>query len=171
MLTLLAKLLKALNGEGSPAQVSAGFTFGMMVGLVPLWSFSNLFILFLVCILRVNVTGFLLFFGVFSGFAYLVDPMMEQLGASLLQSLALVGFWSQLYGSELMRLTHFNNTLVLGAMVISYVLAVPFYFGSNFLVSKYRDHVLSWVRKSKLMTLLKASKFYRIYQGLYGGAA
>jgi len=169
MLTLLAKLLKALNAEGNPAQVSLGFTIGMIVGLTPLFSLSNLLLLFIVCIFRINFTAFLLSVALFSGIAYLLDPVMEQLGYAMLMAPALQELWSTFYSNDLMRLAHFNNTLVLGGLVSGLVAAIPFFLLVNTLVKKYRQHVLAWVAKTRLMKFLKATKFYQLYDKLSGG--
>jgi len=169
MLSLLAKLLKALNAEGSPAQVSIGFTLGMIVGLTPLWSLSNLLLLFIVCAFRINFTAFMLSAIVFSGLAFLLDPVMEQFGMIMLTAPALQEIWGIFYANDLMRLARFNNTLVLGGLISGLVIAIPFFFLANYLIKKYRQHLLAWVAKSRIMKLLKASKFYQIYSKLSGG--
>ena len=66
MLDMLAKLLKALNAEGSPTQISLGFAAGLIVGLTPLWSLHNVLLVFLVFLLRINLSAFFLSFAVFS---------------------------------------------------------------------------------------------------------
>ena len=169
MLDMLAKLLKALNAEGSPTQISLGFAAGLIVGLTPLWSLHNLLVVFLVFLIRINLSAFLLSFAVFSGIAYAVDPVTDKIGEALLTSPALNGFWTTLYNQDIWRLAHFNNTLTLGSLVSAIVIAIPMVFVSNFLVKNYREHVLAWVRKTKVMQLLKANRFYRIYASVAGG--
>lgn len=71
----LAKFLRVLNSETDPAQISLAFCFSMVAGLTPLFSLHNLPILFLVLVLRVNLSAFLLGFAFFSGIAYLLDPL------------------------------------------------------------------------------------------------
>jgi uncharacterized protein (TIGR03546 family) len=165
MLDLLAKLLRALNAEGSPTQISLGFAAGLIVGLTPLWSLHNLLLVFLVFLLRINLSAFFLSFAIFSGIAYLADPAMDKIGEALLTSSALTGLWTGMYNQDIWRLAHFNNTLTLGSLVG----AVPLVFVSNFLVKKYRVHVLAWIRKTKVMQMLKASRLFRIYDALPGG--
>jgi len=169
MLDMLAKLLKALNAEGNPTQISLGFAAGMIVGLTPVWSLHNLLLVFLVFLLRINLSAFFLSFAVFSGIAYLVDPIMDKIGEALLTSPALNDLWTSLYHQDIWRLAHFNNTLTLGSLISAVAIAIPLVFVSNFLVINYRSHVLSWVRKSRVMQLLKASRFYRVYDSLSGG--
>lgn len=170
MLELLAKLLKVLNAEVSPWQISLGFVFGMIMGLTPLWSLNNLLLLLLLLCLRVNLSAFLLALALFSGIGYLFDPLMESLGATLLSSPGLIELWSVLYQSDIWRLLHFNNTLTLGSSLLALGLAAPLLLTSNLIIRKYRQHILAWVRKSKLMAFLKATKFYDIYSKFSGSA-
>jgi uncharacterized protein (TIGR03546 family) len=163
---MLAKLLKALNSEASPSQISLAFVLGMILGFTPLWSAHNILVVFLALVLRINLTGFILAWGVFSGFAYLLDPAFIALGENLLTNVDLKDLWSSMYVSDVWRVSRFNNTLVLGSLVISIGLAIPAFFIFNFLIKQYRDKIFDWVQKSKLMQMLKANKLYRIYSSL-----
>ena len=166
MLTMIAKLLKALNSEASPSQISLAFVLGMILGLTPLWSMHNILVVSLALVLRINLTGFLLSWGVFSGFAYLLDPAFVALGENLLTNTDLKATWSSLYVSDVWRVTRFNNTLVLGSLLVSLGLAIPAFFIFNFLIRQYRDKIFAWVQKSKLMHMLKANKLYKLYSSL-----
>jgi len=168
MLRQLAKLLKALNAETSPWQISLAFVLGMIMGFTPLASFHNLLVLLLAFVLRINFSAFILGFASFTGIAYLLDPLFIRLGEALLLNPALQGMWTVLYESDLWRLTHFNNTLTLGSLIVSLLLALPLFFLSRWLILEYREHVLSWVQKTRLMQVLKTSHFYRLYRGLSG---
>jgi uncharacterized protein (TIGR03546 family) len=169
MLDMIAKLLKVLNAEVNPMQISLGFAAGLIIGLTPLWSLHNLLLVFLVFIFRVNLSSFFLSWAVFSGIAYLTDPVMDQVGATMLASTSMQEVWTSLYNQQIWRLTHFNNTLTLGSLVISVIVALPMVFMSNFLIKKYRTHVLAWVRKSKIVQFLKANRLYRVYNAISGG--
>lgn len=173
MLSQLAKLLKALNAETSPWQLSLAFVLGMIMGFTPLVSLHNLLILLLAFILRINFSGFLLSFGLFTGFAYLLDPLFIRIGESLLLDPSLKGFWTGLYNNDIWRVTHFNNTLTLGSLVASLLFSLPLFFLSRWLIIKYRAHILTWVRQTKLVQVIKASEFFRVYQSLsnLGGLA
>ncbi len=172
MLRLIARFLRVLNSETNPGQISLGFCFAMVAGLTPLMSLHNLVVLLLILILRVNLSAFLLGLGVFSGVAYLLDPLFHWYGLHILTALSLEGLWTSLYNSTLWRLARFNNTIVMGSMVFSLALFVPLYFLSNALIRRYRAHVLAWIQKTRLMQIFKASKVYQLYQSLphFGGA-
>lgn len=169
MLDMFAKLLKVLNAEGSPTQISLGFAAGLIIGLTPLWSLHNFFLAFLVFLFRVNLSAFFLSWTIFSGIAYLADPAMNQVGAAMLAAASLQELWTNLYNQPIWRLAHFNNTLTLGSLVISTVIALPMILISNFLIKNYRLHILSWVRKTRIAQLLKANRLFRAYNALSGG--
>jgi len=172
MLRLIARLLRVLNSETNPGQISLGFCFAMVAGLTPLMSLHNLVVLLLILILRVNLSAFLLGLGVFSGMAYLLDPLFHWSGWHILTAPSLEGLWTSRYNSTLWRLAQFNNTIVMGSMAFSLALFVPLYFLSNALIRRYRAHVLAWIQKTRLMQIFKASKVYQLYQSLphFGGA-
>ena len=166
MIKLLAKLLRVLNSETDPGQISLGLCFAMIAGLTPLLSLHNLVVLLLVCILRVNVAAFLLGLGVFAGMAFLLDPLFHLIGLAVLTAPALEGLWTSLYQSVWWRLEYFNNSIVMGSLVFSIGLFFPVLLVSNLLIRRYRHHVLAWVQKTKIMQMLKASKLYETYETL-----
>ena len=166
MLTALAKLLKALNSDASPSQISMAFVLGMILGFTPLWSAHNIIVLLLALGLRINLTAFILASGTFAGIAYAIDPWFIQAGEYVLALPSMNALWSQMYLSEAWRVTHFNHTLTMGSLVVSVAAALPFFFLSNYLVNQYRDKLFALVEKSKLVQMLKASKLYKVYQAL-----
>jgi uncharacterized protein (TIGR03546 family) len=171
MLTIVAKIFKTLNSETEPFQISLALCLAMIAGLTPLWNLHNLIVLLLVLILRVNLTTFILAWLGFSGIAYLLDPVLHAFGFHILTADALRGVWTSLYNSTLWRLSNYNNTLLMGSLIMSLGLFVPLFFLSNIFIRKYREHILAWVMKSRIVQALKASKFYGIYQSVsdWGG--
>jgi len=169
MLNLIAKLLKMLNSETQPSQISAGFCFAMIVGLTPLLSLHNLIVVFFLLMLRVNLSAFLLGWGLFSGVAYLADPVFHNIGYKVLTMQALTGLWTTLYNITLFRLSGFNNSVLMGSLVVSIILFLPLLITLNFIIKKYRDHILAWIRKTKIAEILKSGKFFSIYQSLTDG--
>ena len=163
MLSLLFKLLAALNSQTAPYQLSLGFCFGMILGFTPFLSMHNLAVLLLVLSLRVNISAAMLAWGLFEGIAYLLDQQFLQMGEYLLALPAMQEQWTLMYNNDFWRLTHFNNTMTLGSLVISLVAFIPLFFIFNLLIKRYRKHVLSWVLKSKLMQILQSKKLYAAY--------
>ena len=56
----------------------------------------------------------------------------------------------------------------MGGLVFAVLCFAPLVLLSNALVRRYREHVLAWVRKTKLMQAITASKFYDIYSRVSG---
>jgi uncharacterized protein (TIGR03546 family) len=96
MLKVIAKVLKVLNSETDPGQISLAFCLSMIAGLTPLFSLHNFLIFFLVLILRVNLSAFLLGTVFFSGVAYLLDPFFHWIGLTALTTGPLEGLWTAL---------------------------------------------------------------------------
>ena len=165
---LLAKFLKILNSNSEPGEISLGFAFAMIAGFTPLWSLHNLPVLLLLLILRANLSAFLLGLVFFSGVSYALDPLFHRIGLAILVASPLHDLWTALYNSTVWRLEHFNNSIVMGSLVVSLVLCPPLYLLSNRLIRQYREHVLAWVRKTRFMQMMTASGFYNLYRSVSG---
>jgi len=161
LLRLLARFLKLLGSETAPGQIALGVALALVAGLTPLASVHNLIVLFLLLVLRANLSAFLVAWAVFSGVAYLADPAFHALGLWLLTLPALEGFWTFLYNVPGMRLTRFHHTIVLGSLVVSFGLVVPVHLLSVAAVRRYREQVLARVRALKVTQMLKANRLYR----------
>ncbi|GLQ31219.1 TIGR03546 family protein [Litoribrevibacter albus] len=168
MLTIFAKLLKLLNSDQNPNHLALAVCFGLAVGLMPGFSAFLLIIVVLICVLKANLTLFFLVWGLFEGIAYVFDPVLHQLGYLLLTSDSLHSLWTGLIQSSFWKLTAFNNSLVMGALVSILVLWVPVYLLSLWIVKSYRTRIQAFIEKWKVTQFLKGSKFYRVYQSLAG---
>ena len=163
MVQLFAKILKILNSETDPYQISLAACLAMIVGFTPIMSPHNIIVLLLVLILRVNLSTFIVSWAFFSGMAYLLDPVFHIAGLALLTADSLEGIWTILYNIPVFRIERFNNSVVMGSLITSAVLFFPLYYLSKSLIIRYRGHVLVWVRKTRIMQMIKLSKFYKVY--------
>lgn len=168
MLTLLAKLFSALNSESSIRQISLAIVLGFIVGLSPLLTLHNIIILFVVMFIRVHLGSFILSAGSFFGLSYLLSPMIVLVGEQLLTSSALNSVFTLLYQLTLFKLAHWHNTYTLGAIVLGSCLAIPLYFFSKLIIKNYRQHIMNFFEKFRIVKALKASKFYRLYSQFSG---
>ena len=168
MLTLLVKVIKALNSDYSPAQIALAVCLGMIVGFTPLGSSHNAIILLFVLMLRVNLGVFVVSLGLFSGLAYLVDPLSESFGFWLLHLTALEGLWTSLYQVSVWRLLGYNNSLVIGSFVVAMLLTPLVFLGTKVLVVQYREQVMTWVQKSRFSVWVRSGKVFSAYQRIQG---
>ena len=164
-LKYLSKLLKALKSGETPAQLAGGFVLGMIMGLTPFWNLHNLVVFILILIIRVNISMVILGFAVFSGFAYLLDPVFHNLGFwALVDMNSLKNLWTSIYNTPIGALTNFNNTVVMGSLIISLVLILPVFFLAKVGVVQYRENIDAKVQKWKIVQIFKSSKLYSIYE-------
>jgi len=168
MLEAIANLLKVLNSETEPGQISLALCLAMIAGFTPAFSPHNLLVLLLVLLLRVNLSAFGLGWAFFSAVAYLLDPLFHRIGMGILTAPALTGAWTGLYNTAWFRLDRLNNTVVMGSLLFSLAAFIPGYFLYNLLIRRYRDHILAWVRETRIMKAIAATRFYELYQSVSG---
>lgn len=158
MLTQIIKFLRVLASEASPMQISLAIALAMIAGFTPLFSLHNLLVIFVLLTFRINLAAFLLSLALFSGIAYLLDPVFHQLGSTLLHHESLQSTWTTMYNSSFWRIAHFNNTIVMGSLAVSLLAFVPMLLICNFLIKNYRSHVLVYLNNSKIVRFIQSSK-------------
>lgn len=168
MLTLLAKILGALNSGTRPLQLSLAVGFAFLIGMNGFVSLIGLTVIFLLFIIRCNLSLFLAMSAVFGVLSLAIAPLSAALGKSLLTDPSLEAFWTSLYNQYWFRIFEMNNTLELGAAIVSLLAFIPVALIANVLVIKYRVVFMDYVSKFKIVQTLKASKFYRIYEAVHG---
>ncbi len=164
MLDQIFKLIKILNSDQEPIHLSMGFAFAMVIGLTPLFSPHNLLVLLMVLVLRVNFSAFLLGWAFFSAVGYALDPVMHELGLRVLSAPGLQNLWTEWYNSAFWRLTLYNNTIVMGSVLLSAALFAPMLLVGNYVIRQYRAVLLARLRATRLFQILKASKWFKRYQ-------
>jgi uncharacterized protein (TIGR03546 family) len=99
----------------------------------------------------------------FTPLGFLLDPLFDRIGLTLLQAPALQGLWTDWYNIPLVPYTNFNNSVTLGSFVFWLLAAVPLYFLAKVAIARYRATYGARVMNSKFMKGLKASKVYNVY--------
>lgn len=117
----------AFHGFQSAQQIAWGVTLGMFIGLIPK---DSLFVV-LACVLILATTASL-FCGLLSALAFsligwIIDPLLHKLGAVVLTNDAFVRLWASIYQLPVVPWTRVNNTVVLGGVIASLVLAYPLF--------------------------------------------
>lgn len=161
------KIFKALNSAQHPWQVTLSIVLGMVMGLTPLSGTQTLLVLFIVFLLNIHIGLVFASAGLFAGLGYLFDPLMEEFGFMLLHIESMQDLYTAWYNNGFMRLSHFNNTLTIGAAATSLLLALPLFFILNFIIALYRDKIAQKLNNNKWFSKLgifkvsdKKSLFY-----------
>jgi uncharacterized protein (TIGR03546 family) len=164
LLKLLQSLVKTLHSEGTPGQVAAGIALGAALGLTPLINIHNLVIAALILVLNVSLGGALLGWALFAPLGFLLDPVFDRVGRQLLlETPALTPVWTTWFNTPIVPYTNFNNTIVLGSVLVWLALLLPIFFGSRYGVARYRATLGERVRRSRFYQAVTASKAYNVY--------
>jgi len=143
-----------------------GFTLGMLMGITPWLGLHSLVLLFVVLFFRINISSFMVAWALFALIAVPLAVPMATLGESLLSQDSLQGLWRAMYSTPFGHLTQFYHTLTLGSLMVGLAFSPILLFLSKYLVLQYREKVMSWVNKLKLVQFLKGSRFYRLYAAM-----
>jgi uncharacterized protein (TIGR03546 family) len=151
MIKAIAKLIAALNGNTGKDQIAAGFSWGLLLALIPLGNFFWIVLFVLSFIFRHHHGSKVLVMAILKLFTPLLYPLLiDPIGWQLLHIEALMRFYTTLYNTPFVLFTRFNNTLVTGGLATGLVLFVPFFFLVRFLVPRYRNTLLPKIVSSKL---------------------
>ncbi len=164
LIKLIQSIIKTLHSAGTPGQVAAGMALGSALGLTPLMNVHNLVIFSLLVLLNVSFGGGMLGWMLFVPVGFLLDPLFDRIGLSLLTAASLTPLWTDLTNTPILPYTNFNNTVVLGSFVAWVVLAVPIFFAARYGVAKYRATVGERVRRSRWYKAVTASQAYNLYK-------
>jgi uncharacterized protein (TIGR03546 family) len=78
----------------------------------------------------------------------------------------LKGFWTEISSMPAAPYTRFNNTLIMGGLIVAVVLAIPLYIGVKRLIVGYREHVQEKVQNWKIIKILKGTALFRFLSGV-----
>ena len=164
MIQQVIKLIRLIHSETDPRQISLGFALGMVPGLTPFKSLHNVLVLLVLLFFRANYGAAMLSWAVFSILAFALDPLFHQFGLFLLRDVtALQGLWTTLYNAPIIPYTRFNNSVLMGSLVISLLAFYPVYWGGKVMVVKYRETVMERLNRLKIVQVFRASDLYKWY--------
>jgi uncharacterized protein (TIGR03546 family) len=165
LLKLLQSLVKTLHSDGAPWQVATGLALGAALGLTPIANVHNVLVLAVLMLLNVSFGAGLLGFALFTPLGFALDPLFDRVGRRLLlETPSLQPLWTEWYNSAWLPWTNFNNTVVLGSVVVWAVLFLPLTGLAWWFVLLYRRSLGARIEQSPVMRAIKASKLYNVYR-------
>lgn len=151
--------LKGLAGQSAPQQLSMGLALGILVGLVPKGNLLAIALGMILAASRVNLGIAAAAIVCCSLASPLLDPVSHVIGSWLLRLPALNTFWTWLYNQPVAPWTAFNNSVVLGSLVLGMVLLYPAHRLSRPLFEKYAESAGNWVRRFWLTRALMGAEW------------
>jgi uncharacterized protein (TIGR03546 family) len=128
VVSILRRILHGLLASDSPDQLAAGFTLGMIIGLVPKGNLVALSLCVLLFSVRVNKGLALIAAIVFSVFGPWADPFAHKLGLVVLNLDALQAVYAAIFYLPLGPWIGFHNSAVTGSLLLGIYFAYPVYW-------------------------------------------
>ena len=174
-MTLLIKqiinFIRLLHSDTGQNQMASGLAFGVFLGFAPFLSLQTALVLFIVFFFRVQLGAAFLSAFFFKFVAYLLDPVADPIGRSLLENESLRPLWTQMYNVPFLPMTRFNNSIILGSFIISILLCPILFFVFKKLIVQYQSKLVAKIESTKAWKAFKATKlhdWYSKYNDLYG---
>jgi uncharacterized protein (TIGR03546 family) len=155
MLKPIAKLIVALNGNLKKSQIAAGFSWGVLLGLIPA---GNVFwILFFVIsfFFKNHHASKVLVLAIIKILINLINPALDTVGWAFLHIDSLQPAFTTLYNMPFVPFTNFNNTLVAGGLVGGLVLFIPVFFLIFLLIPLYRTRLVPALQRTRFFTAMR----------------
>ncbi len=151
MLDFLTSFFKELNSASNKKMISLAIVLGLISGFLPAFTFLNYIIFFLVFVLRIPLGLYFASFTLFKLFSYLLDPLFNKIGYLVLTFKSLEPLFTYLYNLPFLRWSGFNNTLVIGSLIVGIIIGIVLYFILEHFIDTYRQKVFPKLKKIKFL--------------------
>ncbi len=148
------KFLKELNSATSTKMMILAVVLGLMAGFLPFVNFFTILIFITVLVFRIPIGLFLASFSFFEVIGYFLDSVFNKTGAFLLNLSFLKPLWTFFYNIPFFRWSGFNNTIVMGSLVLGIVFGIILYFVLDKSIKLYRTKVFEKLKTKKYLSWL-----------------
>jgi len=163
-LNQIFSLFELINSEKGTNSIAVGFALGMVFGFVPSNPVILAVLFFFFCLFRIHGGAMFLSWALFGLLAYALDPLFDVIGYRILTEIpALTPAFTKLYNMPVVPWSLFNNSIVMGSLVVSVALFIPAIFIFRFLIQKYQATVLARLKRTKFFTWYRATTLYKLY--------
>lgn len=152
------QLAQALIANDSPQQIAWGFMIGMLMGLVPKGNLTAILLGMMLLGLRVNKPAGLVGVGIFIYLGLFLDDFAHRIGSAILAWPALRGPHKWLYESAVSPLMGWNNTVVVGHLLIGLYLALPVYWIMHGFAAKVQAPIGAWLLRYKAIRWIRGAE-------------
>ncbi|HWU43133.1 MAG TPA: TIGR03546 family protein [Bdellovibrio sp.] len=171
LLKQIFNFLKLLNSDTETSPLAYGLSLGLVLGFAPFLSLQTLLVLLIIFVFRVQIGAAFLsaFFFKFVAFAF--DYPAHLLGKTVLEAETLRPLFVSMYNMPFVPMIRFNNSIVMGSLIVSLILFPVAFFGFKTLILGYRATVVARFKNTKFWRAFTATKFYNWYckyDELYG---
>lgn len=154
ILTPVRAIAKALVANDSPRQLALALTIGMIIGFMPKGNLLAAGLMALLFTLRVNRSIGLVSILAFSWVGSLTDPIAHKIGNKLLGIESLQPTFAWLYDQPIGPWIGFNNTVIVGSLLLGLYIAYPTYWLSCIAFKHLQGRATQFVRRYKIIQML-----------------
>lgn len=151
IISLIARLIASLNANNRPGEVAAGVATGALLAMLPsgnlLW--AALFVL--AALVKLNLAIAIGVLVVASPFAPFGDQLFHSVGIAILRHSPLQDLFEALYALPLVPLTRFNNSIVMGSLVVGIAAWIPLFVVARQLTLLYRRSIHPRIAQSRIV--------------------
>ena len=163
------KVFKILKSSLSPNQIAFSFALGVFAGLPPM-GIHVIIPITLAFLVRGSFRAFLLSMGLFKLISIAVAPGSYAIGHFLLDSnRGLDSMWRVLFHLPIAAPMGYGRYLLFGGLVLSFMIAVPVFFGVRIFVIRYRRSFTAWVASWSVAKKLRGKKWAAFLRWLFVG--
>lgn len=155
--------IRLLNSDTGNISLAMGMTCGFILGMTPVLSLHSLLIFLILFIFRIQIGAALVMAFFFKFVAFLLDPIFHSVGSKVLEMESLQSLFTTLYNMPIVPYTRFNNSIVMGSGVVTFVLSPFVFIASQYFIVKYRETVVARFKDTKFWKAVQATKFYQWY--------
>ena len=155
MIKPIAKLIVALNGNLGKAQIAAGFSWGLLLGLIPAGNLLWIVLFVVSFFFRHHHASKILVMAILKLLSGFSAPLIDVVGWEVLHIEALQPVLINLYNMPFVPFTKFYNTLVAGGITSGVILWLPVFILIFSLVPVYRNKISPKIRNNKLVKSIK----------------
>jgi uncharacterized protein (TIGR03546 family) len=145
----VTKFLAGINANTRPGEIAAGIAFGFLLALQPGMTIVRIVLLAFAFMLKITMPALFFSLFVFALASPVLDVPSDLLGGFVLGLPALGGLFTMLYNMPLVPYTRFNDTLVMGGLVLGVLAWAPLFFLFRRLVTAYRNTLREKIVNSK----------------------
>lgn len=149
--------LASVKGFDTPRQLALGVSLGMVIGLLPKDSLLPYVIGTLALLTNANLLTLIVSGLFFSWIGPAADPLTHRIGGWLLTFDSLESTWVWLYQVPLMPWTRFENTVVMGSLILGVLSSFPVYSLSKQFFKAYGDTFFSFIFRNRISRWLVGS--------------
>ncbi len=163
ILKQLFAFIKLLNSDTGTISLAMGMTCGFILGMTPTLSLHSLLVFLILFFFRIQIGAAFIAAFFFKFVAFLLDPVFHSVGSTVLEMNSLQGLFTTLYNMPIIPFTRFNNSIVMGSAVVTFILSPFVFILSQYFIKKYREIFVARFKETKIWKAIEATKFYQWY--------